>query len=69
VRWQALKRYIREWARQERDMVESDRVGGNSSTGEKAGRFDWLARPFCVVHLSGACVGCWSGSVCSYISS
>ncbi|KAK4545717.1 hypothetical protein LTR36_002671 [Oleoguttula mirabilis] len=37
MRWQALKVYIREWARQEKDMVKVDRAGGNWGTGARRG--------------------------------
>ncbi|KAK3704408.1 hypothetical protein LTR37_013831 [Vermiconidia calcicola] len=37
VRWQALKRYVREWARQEKNMVKSDGPGGNWGTGARRG--------------------------------
>lgn len=36
-RWQALKRYVREWARQEKGMVRSDGPGGNWGTGARRG--------------------------------
>lgn len=39
VRWQALKRYVREWARQEKNMVKSDAVGVNF--GATARRGSW----------------------------
>ena len=35
VRWQALKKYMREWARQEKDMVKTDE--GNFGTGARRG--------------------------------
>ena len=37
MRWQALKRYIREWARQEKNMVPTDGVFGNWGTGARRG--------------------------------
>ena len=38
MRWQALKLYVREWARQERDMAwNGDGVGGNWGTGARRG--------------------------------
>ncbi|KAJ9631846.1 hypothetical protein H2203_000246 [Taxawa tesnikishii (nom. ined.)] len=45
VRWQALKRYIREWARQEKGMVTEEAVGGNMGgnwgTGARRGSWAW----------------------------
>jgi len=37
MRWQALKLYIREWARQEKDMVNADGPGGNWGTTARRG--------------------------------
>ena len=37
MRWQALKRYVREWARQEKNMVKMDGPGGNWGTGARRG--------------------------------
>ncbi|RMY17479.1 hypothetical protein D0867_05996 [Hortaea werneckii] len=37
MRWQALKRYIREWARQEKNMVKVDGPFGNWGTGARRG--------------------------------
>ncbi|KAF2768897.1 hypothetical protein EJ03DRAFT_313194 [Teratosphaeria nubilosa] len=37
VRWQALKLYVREWARQEKNMVSFDSPGGNWGTGARRG--------------------------------
>ncbi|KAK4507424.1 hypothetical protein PRZ48_001159 [Zasmidium cellare] len=37
VRWQALKLYIREWARQEKNMVRVDAPGGNWATTNRRG--------------------------------
>ena len=37
MRWQALKLYIREWARQEKDMVKVDGPGGNWGTTARRG--------------------------------
>ena len=37
VRWQALKLYVREWARQEKNMVKVDGPGGNWGTGARRG--------------------------------
>ncbi|KAK5131769.1 hypothetical protein LTR08_000601 [Meristemomyces frigidus] len=36
-RWRALKLYIREWARQEKDMVQVDDSGGNWGTSARRG--------------------------------
>ncbi|TKA22312.1 hypothetical protein B0A50_08037 [Salinomyces thailandicus] len=36
-RWQALRLYVREWARQEKDMVKIDGPGGNWGTGARRG--------------------------------
>ena len=36
-RWQALKRYVREWARQEKNMVKIEGPGGNWGTGARRG--------------------------------
>lgn len=37
VRWQSLKLYIREWARQEKNMVKVDGLGGMWGTGARRG--------------------------------
>lgn len=37
ARWQALKLYVREWARQEKNMVKVDGPGGNWGTGARRG--------------------------------
>lgn len=37
IRWQALKEYIREWARQEKNMVRVDAPGGNWATTNRRG--------------------------------
>lgn len=37
VRWQALKLYVREWARQEKNMVKVDAPGGNWATTNRRG--------------------------------
>jgi hypothetical protein len=37
MRWQALKSYVREWARQEKNMVKHDGPGGNWGTGARRG--------------------------------
>ncbi|EMC93286.1 hypothetical protein BAUCODRAFT_45003, partial [Baudoinia panamericana UAMH 10762] len=37
VRWHALKLYVREWARQEKNMVKVDGPGGNWGTGARRG--------------------------------
>jgi len=37
MRWQALKVYVREWARQEKNMIRTDGVCGNFGTGVRRG--------------------------------
>lgn len=37
MRWQALKLYVREWARQEKNMVHVDATGGNWATTNRRG--------------------------------
>ena len=37
MRWRALKLYVREWARQEKNMVKTDGVFGNWGTGARRG--------------------------------
>ena len=37
MRWQALKFYVREWAKQEKNMVKTDDLGGNWGTGARRG--------------------------------
>ena len=37
MRWQALKIYVREWARQEKNMIRTDGVFGNFGTGARRG--------------------------------
>lgn len=37
MRWQALKVYVREWARQEKNMIRTDGVFGNYGTGARRG--------------------------------
>lgn len=37
MRWQALKVYVREWARQEKNMVKTDGVFGNFAVGARRG--------------------------------
>ncbi|KAM0714834.1 hypothetical protein Q7P37_009298 [Cladosporium fusiforme] len=37
MRWQALKAYVREWARQEKNMVKTDGVFGNFAVGARRG--------------------------------
>jgi hypothetical protein len=37
MRWQALKVYVREWARQEKNMIRTDGVFGNFGTGVRRG--------------------------------
>lgn len=41
MRWQALKLYVREWARQEKDMVRVDAPGGNWATTNRRGSWAW----------------------------
>lgn len=41
ARWQALKKYIREWARQEKDMVKTEGLAGNWGTGARRGSWAW----------------------------
>ena len=41
ARWNALKLYIREWARQEKNMVRSESIGGNWGTGARRGSWAW----------------------------
>lgn len=41
MRWQALKLYVREWARQEKDMVRVENPGGNWGTGARRGSWAW----------------------------
>lgn len=40
-RWVALKRYVREWARQEKAMVQVDGITGNWGTGARRGSWAW----------------------------
>jgi hypothetical protein len=37
MRWRALKLYVREWARQEKNMVKTDMAGGNWGTSARRG--------------------------------
>lgn len=41
ARWKALKLYIREWARQEKNMVRDVSIGGNWGTGARRGSWAW----------------------------
>lgn len=41
ARWKALKLYITEWARQEKDMVKTEGLGGNWGTGARRGSWAW----------------------------
>lgn len=41
ARWQALKKYIREWARQEKNMVKTEGMAGNWGTGARRGSWAW----------------------------
>jgi len=41
ARWKALKKYVREWARQEKGMVPMDALGGNWGTGPRRGSWAW----------------------------
>lgn len=41
ARWRALKKYVREWARQEKDMVRTEGLGGNWGTGARRGSWAW----------------------------
>jgi len=41
ARWKALKLYIREWAKQEKNMVRQESVGLNWGTGARRGSWAW----------------------------
>lgn len=41
ARWNAMKLYIREWARQEKNMVKKESIGGNWGTGARRGSWAW----------------------------
>lgn len=41
ARWRALKKYVREWARQEKGMVPAEPLGGNWGTGARRGSWAW----------------------------
>lgn len=40
-RWDALKLYIREWAKQEKNMVRKESMAGNWGTGARRGSWAW----------------------------
>lgn len=41
ARWRALKKYVREWAKQEKGMVPVDALGGNWGAGPRRGSWAW----------------------------
>lgn len=41
ARWKAMKLYIREWAKQEKNMVKHETVGTNWGTGARRGSWAW----------------------------